>query len=187
MAERTCSIEGCERPHNARGWCTTHYERWRRHGDPLKVIPAVGRTDGDFMLRSEIEERFWPKVHVPANPLDCWNWLGGDRGEGYGQFFFKKKNHFAHRISYELSVGTIGPGLQIDHLCRNRGCVNPLHLQAVPAAINIQRKPRSTASHCPAGHPYSGDNLRMSTTGRRECRACGIERALRRRQAKRSA
>src|SRR5687767_14547835 len=87
MANRTCSIEGCERPVQARGWCTTHYHRWWKHGDPTAVKRSrQGRADGEFVERSTLEERFWPKVAIPADPLACWEWMAAkDKRSGYGR------------------------------------------------------------------------------------------------------
>lgn len=179
MVQRTCSVEGCERPHFTHTWCSAHYGRWKRHGDLQVDVPIgrKGRKDGPFVVFSELEARFWPKVAIPANPLDCWEWTAAkDKVSGYGRMQLGGTSGYAHRVSYELSMGQIGDGLQIDHLCRNKSCVNPLHLQAVPAALNVQRAPRNQVTHCPQGHPYSGDNLRMAG-GRRLCRTCQMDRA----------
>lgn len=189
MADRTCTVDGCERPVTARGWCAAHYSRIRKHGDVQAHIPVgsiKGRSDGEFVERSSIEERFWPKVDIPANPLECWRWVGAiDAQSGYGRMRVKRKTDYAHRISYEMSIDTIGAGLEIDHLCRNRWCVNPLHLQAVPASVNIRRTPARQVTHCPQGHAYSGDNLR-EWNGRRYCRTCGVERAKEWREARKA-
>lgn len=108
----------------------------------------------------------------------CWEWHGARDKYGYGQAWWNGGRVKAHRLVYELLVADIADGLQIDHLCRNRCCVNPQHLEPVTRRVNIQRGEspagqHSRATHCPQGHPYHGDNLyvRPSNNGR-ECRTC---------------
>ncbi len=103
----------------------------------------------------------------------CWEWLGRRNSSGYGML----GRRGAHRLVYTLLKGDIPDGLQLDHLCRNRGCVNPDHLDPVTQKVNILRGVGATAqharaTHCPEGHPYEGDNLRVHTQGFRRCRAC---------------
>ena len=105
----------------------------------------------------------------------CWGWLGFIDRDGYGVFHHPETKR-AHRASYLMSVGVIPLGMVIDHLCRNRGCVNPEHLEAVTIRENTLRGDTLPAAnvvktHCPKGHPYSGDNL-VILEKQRACRVC---------------
>jgi hypothetical protein len=121
-------------------------------------------------------ERFRSKCSPQAS--GCVLWTGSTMWKGYGRFFVDGKTIRAHRFSYALS-GDLPSHLQLDHLCRNRLCVNPLHLEAVTARQNVMRSPIAPArinaekTHCPKGHSYSGANLFVRTNGIRECRECG--------------
>lgn len=169
----TCDVDGCDRVAVGHGYCPTHYGRWKRHGDPTitKVQFPGGRG-------RPVEERFWEKVNVNT-PSGCWEWLGKLNEDGYGSFYENKIVHRAHRWSYESIVGPIPDGLEIDHLCRNRACVNPEHMEPVTHAENVRRgkshEVNRKKTHCPQGHPYSGDNLYVSPKGYRACRTCQRE------------
>lgn len=104
----------------------------------------------------------------------CWQWLGALNSNGYGI----RAGQYAHRKSYELHVGPIPSGLQIDHLCRNRGCFNPDHLEAVTPSDNVRRgvSPSAIAvrtNRCKWGHELTPDNVYVRRdTGSRQCREC---------------
>lgn len=98
----------------------------------------------------------------------------------------EKVTRAAHRVAYEALVAPIAAGLQLDHLCRVRRCVNPAHVEPVTQAENLRRGETITAravaaTHCPQGHPYSGENLYVNPEGHRHCRQCARDRNARRR------
>lgn len=128
------------------------------------------------------EERFWAKVQKTDG---CWAWVGARSDTGYGSFQVNAHRVGPHRFSYELLVGPIPKGLTIDHLCRNRLCVNPNHLEVTTMRDNTLRGNSITAqaarkTHCPAGHPYDLFNTYQDRDGR-HCRACHRERERNRR------
>lgn len=115
---------------------------------------------------------------------DCLIWTGSTNGPAalkYGKFHVSengvKKRVRAHRWIYERLIGAVPKGLDLDHLCRNRRCVAVAHLEPVTRKENLQRAIgcvttlHAAKTHCPQGHPYSGDNLLVEKRGRK-CRAC---------------
>lgn len=103
----------------------------------------------------------------------CWEWAGGRNRDGYGYLSHKNLNWLAHRLSYVAHVGPIPEGLTLDHLCRNRACVNPEHLEAVPLAENILRgmsppAKRARQTVCKNGHPLP----EYKPGGSRICKEC---------------
>ena len=126
----------------------------------------------------EPEESFLDKISL--QPSGCVSWDAYRMVNGYGTFWNGVRKVLAHRFAYELVHGVIPEGLTIDHLCRNRGCVNPWHLEAVPQKVNSARGNSWAAlsnrlGHCRAGHPWSPENTRV-IKGYRHCRACDARR-----------
>lgn len=126
-------------------------------------------------------EKFVLYADFGGNPNDCVEWLGSKKPNGYGCVNHKGRTGYAHRMSYELFKGEIPEGLEIDHTCRNKGCVNPDHLEAVSRSENIQRMiPHRRDYHterttCPKGHPYDC----LTKQGHRSCRECNRARQAR--------
>lgn len=156
MGQGTCAVDGCGQGARSRGWCEKHYTRWARHGDPLYT--ETGRPGRTGQPR---EHRFWAKVDV-GHPLGCWEWRGQKTLTGYGSFPLERgRGIMAHRFAYQQLVGEIPEGLELDHLCRNRGCVNPDHLEPVTHLENMRRSPRGSyegpcaVEGCTRGGPYT--------------------------------
>lgn len=133
------------------------------------------------------DQRFWPKVNK-AGPApecrpdlgSCWIWLAAKFPNGYGRSWWPPRDLLAHRVAYELAVGSISPGLVLDHLCRVRECVNPDHLEQVTQRENVMRSSNFAAlnarkTHCIRGHEFTPENtrIRIAEDGiTRQCRAC---------------
>ncbi|KZA06714.1 HNH endonuclease signature motif containing protein [Acinetobacter baumannii] len=135
-----------------------------------------GDHEGVKRRSRPLSDRFWPKVGGDT-PIECWPWLASLNDGGYGQINFKGRPHRAHRIAYEFLVGPIPEGLVLDHLCRNRRCVNPWHLEPVTDEENIRRgrrdsPPRPPGPKCKNGHKYTAENTRIDSEGYRRCRTC---------------
>lgn len=130
----TCRAPACQRPSIARDYCAKHYQRAKRNGTPSKQPQRV------FTLSA----RFWKGVLLGDVIGDgCWEWQGIKYPTGYGQISLwlgdRQTTRRAHRVGYELLVGAIPDGLVLDHLCENRACVNPAHLEPVTQSVNVRR------------------------------------------------
>jgi hypothetical protein len=139
-------------------------------------------------LLSRFEEKYMPE------PMSgCWLWTGWVGKHGYGLMKIDGKHKLAHRISHELLIGEIPAGLDIDHLCKTRCCVNPQHMEPVTRGENARRADpgrfNRAKTHCPKGHEYTPENTRLEFSRRsfgRICVTCKIE-SLRRLRARKKA
>lgn len=129
---------------------------------------------GRFNNLTKIIER-----HVLKLPTGCWQWTSVIERNGYGRVTVNYKAHLVHRYVYEQLVGKIPHGMQIDHICKHRSCVNPAHMEAVPPAENNARSSSPSALNarktaCVRGHRFTPENIYIppKTPNKRHCRAC---------------
>jgi hypothetical protein len=109
--------------------------------------------DGGDM--NALDRRFWSKVNYTST---CWSWLAYKNKDGYGRFIMKGKVKFAHRVAYESMHGNVPAGMELDHLCKNRACVNPSHMEPVTHIENVKRgnaNYKKHFTHCVNGHPLN--------------------------------
>lgn len=187
MAKRICSIDGCDRPRLARGWCSLHWQRWQKHGTPhyepkrqpaTCTIEGCGRggvisrgwcrmhykrwmRHGDPLHPTPMEasiQNLWSKVDVRSED-ECWEWSGYRQKYGYGRTSLHGKRVLAHRAVYEMLRGPIPDALPLDHLCRNPPCCNPNHLEPVTHRVNILRGEAFSATNARKTHCMRGHPL----------------------------
>lgn len=152
------------------------------HAAPLDHRPLIERVE-ERIIRSD----------------GCWEWTGPRNRDGYGHFSYqvdpgnrRRRTSMAHRLIYEHYVGPIPPGLTLDHMCRNRGCVNPLHLRPMTLRANVLLGTSPVArhsqqTHCIHGHEFTPENTYWRPRGAgRDCRTCIRRRIEARRAALRS-
>lgn len=170
-----CQIDECDSPVASVGYCTAHYKRLLRYGDPLGTPRVLTEA-----------ERFWSKVDK-RGPEECWNWVAG-KTAGYGGFHPSKEvTELAHRWSYREANGEIDPDLVLDHLCRNRACVNPAHLEPVSNIENLRRGAgyaleNGMRTTCINGHEYTIENTYVNPNKKNDvrCRRCASIRSSQR-------
>jgi hypothetical protein len=180
---KLCQEVGCGRPHRARGKCLQHYDIARRNGSLIDAPRIAEKVPFETRLQESAANR---------DQHECWPWTGTIDRDGYGRT--SRPRGLAHRTAYLMIKGPIPDGLEIDHLCRNRECVNPDHLEPVTHAENMRRaapssgsavlvgrrvvKPPPRAPHCKQGHEYTPENTYVYR-GSRNCRACNRAAAAR--------
>ena len=121
---------------------------------------------------------------IPEPFSGCWLWLGSLSGNGYGAIQYRGRQIVAHKLSYEAHIGAVPAGLELDHTCRLRCCVNPRHLEPVTHKVNLNRSSligrgagtaQTAKTHCPQGHEYTPENTRVGR-GKRYCKTCHRDR-----------
>lgn len=132
---------------------------------PASGSPIVAAATARLPLRT----RLVSKSIYDAN--GCLLWMGQVNQNGYGRIRIGTRKFGAHRVSFETFVGPIPEGLVLDHLCRVRNCINPLHLEPVTQVENVRRGAQATRTHCLRGHPFDAANT-YTYRGSRQCRAC---------------
>lgn len=181
MVPNFCSAPECDQPHKVRGYCMPHYRKLRIYETPCTAWPTT-----------PLAERLWARVDVRSSS-ECWPWTGPVTKAGYGLIGRGRRAEGispVHRVAYELSVGPIAEGLQVDHTCHNdtscvggdgcehRRCCNPNHLEAVPLQVNVARGNagiyQTFKTHCPKGHEYTPENT-FRNSGGRGCKVCRRE------------
>lgn len=159
---------------------------WTEKVSAEHAPPAVPVDFGDDRLS---EQQYWSRMSVTA--AGCWEWNGTRDEHNYGRIHLKYRHRGAHRVVYEMLVGPIPDGLQLDHLCRNPPCVNPAHLEPVTQRENLLRgntlaAANAAKTHCPQGHEYTPENTYQSA-GKRRCRRCESAAGARRYQRRKAA
>ncbi len=130
---RTCGIEGCDKPHLSRGFCSMHYRRAQLYGDPNTV--KLKQLHGAALV-----ERW--NHYVPERGTGCWEWAGNRDPNGYGRLNVGNTPALAHRIAWELFQGPLTPEDHICHRCDNPPCVRPEHLFKGDHGMNMADKMR---------------------------------------------
>jgi len=151
-----CSFQDCERKVYARGWCSSHYQQWRK-GVPMLPIKLVKpRNQAYAGIRRNDPNKFW----LLAKEIgECLVWQGNFYPNGYGNFKQNKVSHLAHRHAYSLAVGDIPDGMLIDHTCHNKACVKPSHLRLATVKQNQENlgglKSNNTSGYRGVSRDYS--------------------------------
>lgn len=182
-----CNAPGCDNPRGqriVRGYCRKHLYRWQKYGDPLAVERVIAQGSP--------EERWMTKVVVESP--GCWIWQGHTESRGYGLYRYTVgRSMSAHRWVWEYLVGPIPDGLQLDHLCQVKCCVNPDHLEPVTARENSLRTYSVFANyarrtHCKHGHEYTPENTRYypHTGNARHCLTCEREHSRKSAEARKA-
>jgi hypothetical protein len=129
--------------------------------------------------RHAFADVFFRLILQPPSVLEtgCWGWKGSFTADGYSRFSLSGRYQKVHQMLYKYFIGTVEDGKELDHLCKNRWCCNPYHLESVTHRENVLRgdSPPAICARkiaCPAGHPYCDSNTSVRSDGARHCRVC---------------
>ena len=144
-----------------------HHQRLARLGDPLAKVRKI-------YYGLSAWEAFWNRVIITNDP--CWGWDGAHSSAGYARFFYGEVGYQAGRWLWEQLYGYVPKTYDMDHLCRNRACINPDHLEPVPHQENLARgivgSRNKIKTHCKRGHPFDKVNTYIDREGYRQCVTC---------------
>jgi hypothetical protein len=183
VLDHKCRRKNCVNPKHLEIVTVGENTRRRNLDLLLPEMPHLRLAKRKLTLRERFDAKW-----MCDDATGCWNWTAQINCGGYGCFSKNGRLHLAHRVAYELYQGAIPSGLFIDHLCRNRRCVNPAHLEPVTNQVNVDRGTVATVNrarqlaktHCRNGHLLSGENLYIApSSGQRVCRICRVERKRR--------
>jgi hypothetical protein len=186
MSKRTCYLATCDRAHYARSYCKAHYSRVTETGDPQEWRPIESKPSASE--RDNIAARIMSRS--TPNEDGCIEWQGAASANGYGNISWQGRPWLVHRAIWTATVGPIptDDDWTIDHLCRNRACVNVQHMEVVTRIENAERgggiyvaiEKRRNITHCVHGHEFTAENtIRLKGQGdstSRLCRACNNRR-----------
>ena len=190
MDKPTCVVEGCDKPRKrSYRMCSMHLARKYRTGT-TDLLVRKRRKYVRTPTYKPILERLVQRMEVTED--GCWNYTAGLSTAGYGYMSANGSRQYTHRIAYELLVGEIPDGLELDHLCRNPACFNPDHLEPVTHMVNQHRGnspwgKNARKTHCIHGHEFTPENTYLRKDKKaRQCETCRRERAARRRAERRA-
>lgn len=146
MAKSICSISGCERGIYARNWCTVHYTRWLRHGEPTRLMPN-GSEPADFVTKL--------LTNYTVATTGCWLWNGSPDSDGYGRLRVNGETMRVHRLSYALHNGDLPSNMAVCHSCDTPLCVNPDHLWLGSNEDNIADRTQKRRSAAGSRNGYA--------------------------------
>lgn len=163
---KTCSLEYCDRPHDGRGFCQAHRRQWVKTGETRPIRHGLNG--------STVAQKLELNTRADRN---CLRWTGNHSKAGYGMVVVGNRvKEYVHRLAYELAHGPVPDGMQVDHICRVRDCINIDHLQVVTGELNSQFAKHGDA-HIPTvtcinGHRFTPDTTYVAPSGKRRCRVC---------------
>lgn len=159
-----CTVPGCKRKYNAKGYCGPHYAMWQRHGDPLYADKGL-HISGMNALKCNTIADFWKKVR--KRPNGCWEWQGGRDQDGYGMFSWHNKPTRVNRFVAGVIQGLDIDGMEVCHTCDNPPCANPAHLYVG----TVQSNKADSVAKMRHAHGERCHTAKLTVTTVREIRA----------------